>query len=77
MRVDTNVCQLAFSQAHEVVVQHLGGPKSVWFLDDCYTKLTAAWKELHGINIHWDNNNTELEFENGGEFLIFLLRWAG
>ena len=77
MKVSVDNCQSAFNRAHKQVVEYLGGSKTVWDLGvECYPKLTAAWKELHGVDIHWDDDNTKLEFTEGGDFLIFLLRWA-
>ena len=68
--------QKAFHNAHNDVIEHLGGAKII-IKTNHFLTLKKGWKELHNVNVPGTIASWKyLEFASEEEYLLWLIKYS-
>lgn len=67
----------AFRNAHNDVIEHLGGAKAIFAMGNYFLAMKQGWKEIHNVNVPGTVASWRyIEFDNEDDYLMFMLKYG-
>ena len=75
--VEISKHQKAFHNAHNDVIEHLGGVKAIMNKPNYFVALKQGWKEIHNVDVpgavaSW----SYLVFDTEDDYLLWLIKYS-
>jgi len=76
--VEISKHQKAFHNAHNEVVEHLGGVEAIFAMDSYFSALKQGWKEIHNVDVYGSGKLSwsYMTFANEEEYLLWVLKYS-